>query len=411
MMARDVREGGTAILDEPADESIAPNSVEEVVSAFRERARRGGAIAIVGGATEIGFGYPPERIATLVRTERMTRVVEYAPADMVVTVEAGITLDALQTVLAQEGQRLALDAPRSGFATIGGLLATNAFGPRRARYGTLRDLIVGISLVRADGTLVRGGGKVVKNVAGFDVPKVMVGSLGTLGLIGTATFRLHPKPEREQWYAIPGRSVADVRALARGLLERRLEAAAVVALAAEDAYDAYVLFEGFGAGVESQGSRLREFCAAEFEVDARRIESQTDVDVARLDEDARTFGSVRLRLSVPPSALPEIEREAIRPLRKAFTTSKCSLYPLTGHAFLGGYPFDANAFERAFTISRILAERAGGNLVVLDCEERGLRDRIDPFGTLPPSFPIMRRLKERFDPERRLNPGRFLGRL
>ena len=125
-------------------------------------------------------------------TERLERIVEHAPLDQIVIVEAGVRLASLQDALARSGQMLALDPPWAGRATIGGLVATNAFGPRRTRYGSIRDLIIGISIVRADGTEARGGGKVVKNVAGFDVPKLMVGSLGTLGLIATVNFRLHP---------------------------------------------------------------------------------------------------------------------------------------------------------------------------------------------------------------------------
>src|SRR5262249_7892182 len=160
----------------------------------------------VGGGTDLGLGAPPARLDAVLATSGLDRVVEHAPSDQIVVVEAGRTLGQLQSVLAEHGQRLALDPAMPGKKTIGGIVAADAFGPRRARFGSVRDLIIGVSFVRADGAAARGGGKVVKNVAGFDLPKLFVGSLGTLGLITTATFRLHPLPEEEVSVLLPGRT-------------------------------------------------------------------------------------------------------------------------------------------------------------------------------------------------------------
>ena len=126
----------------------------------------------------------------------LDRMVDYTPADQVVSAEAGMTLAALQARLLENQQRLAIDPPQPERATLGGMVAANSFGPLRTRYGSVRDLIIGISIIRADGTLAKGGGKVVKTVAGFDLPKLMCGSYGTLGLIATVTLRVHPMPER-----------------------------------------------------------------------------------------------------------------------------------------------------------------------------------------------------------------------
>lgn len=399
------------IADVPIRETVAPATLDEAVEIMRARAARGASVSFMGGGTDLGYGKSPERVDTLLKTEKLTRVVEYAPSDQVVTVEAGLTLGALQKTLAAENQRLALDPPRAELATLGGLLATNGYGPLRARFGTLRDLIVGISIVRADGTPARGGGKVVKNVAGFDLPKLMVGSLGTLGLIATATFRLHPMPERREWHAVATRSLRDVRTLCRALLDRRLEPSAVIALAEADAWATYVLFEGFGPGVESQGKKLREVARDLFGGDVSRVDAQGGVDAAALAEGARTYGSVRLRVSTPPAFVPSLEHDILGPLRSAYQECRVVLYPTVGATFIGGFPRDGDRFVSALEGARAAAEAAGGNLVVVECAESSLRERIDVFGTLPDSFPIMRRLKERFDPERRLNPGRFLGGL
>jgi glycolate oxidase FAD binding subunit len=393
------------------DEIVAPETLEEATVQLAERARRGSTVAFIGGGTELGYGRTPKRVDTLLRTERLSRVLDYAPADLTITVEGGMTLGALQATLAPERQRLALDAPQAALATIGGLLATNGFGPLRARFGSLRDLIVGIGIVRADGTLAHGGGKVVKNVAGFDLPKLMVGSLGTLGLIASATFRLHPLPERQQWYALAGQSAAGVRELVRALLERKLEAAAVIAQSNGDAYSPYVLFEGFGPSVDGQGAKLRELTRHLHGTEARPLEARGDVDVPTLDEAARLYGSLRLRISAPPAFLTSLDRDVLAPLRAAFGDCRVILYPTLGTAFVGGFSHDADAALAALQQARAVVESSGGNFVVLACEEPSLRERFDPFGTPPPSFPIMKRLKERFDPERRLNPGRFVGGL
>ncbi len=180
-------------------EIVAPANAGEACRAMHDAAASGGAVCFEGGGTALDFGYPPERCDTIVCTRRMARVLEYAPGrhDGHRRVRA---LDARGPASARcerphlPGQRLALDPPSPGRATIGGILACNASGPLRSRYGTARDLTLGVALVRADGTPIRGGGKVVKNVAGFDIPKLAIGSLGSLGLIVAATFRLHPLP-------------------------------------------------------------------------------------------------------------------------------------------------------------------------------------------------------------------------
>jgi glycolate oxidase FAD binding subunit len=305
---------------------------------------------------------------------------------------------------------LALDAPYPELATIGGLVATNAFGPRRMRFGTLRDLIVGVSLVRADGERVRGGGKVVKNVAGFDLPKLAVGSLGSLGMIATATFRLHPTPEATRALRVAACDGPTLAALSRELFARKLEPAAFVAVRndARAAYDAYALFEGFESGAEEQAVRF-EALARDRGLSAERI-AEIDRPNA-LDEETRTHGDVRVRVAVPPADVVALERDALAPLARALRDTKTIVYPALGVAFLSGYAADVAAAGSALLGARGVAEGLHGNLVVTDVRDRTLSDAVDPYGTLPSSFFVMRRLKERFDPARRLNPGRFLGGL
>jgi glycolate oxidase FAD binding subunit len=388
--------------------TVAPVDVREASAVLAAAAAEGSTVSFAGGGTELGFGYPPERVDLLLRTEHLCGVVEYAPADMVVEVEAGIPLAALQKVLAGEGQRLALDVPHAELASIGGLLACNTFGPRRARFGTLRDLIVGVSLIRADGSRVRGGGKVVKNVAGFDLPKLAVGSLGTLGMIATATFRLHPMPETVALLRVEYCSASHLRRFVTGMLERRFEPAAMLAVAVGRGYEFLVLFEGFAAGVLEQAERFVAL-AAGFGLVAEDAADDRTIDI--LDEEVRTFGDLRLRFAAPPGVLERLEAEALEPMIRAFPAAKLALYPSLGVAFWSAYANDVEGAIGATLRARAAAERLGGNAVVLDARDPRIRAGVDVFGTVPSSFPLMKRLKERFDPEGRLNRGRFVGGL
>jgi glycolate oxidase FAD binding subunit len=406
---RDVRAGGNRFLGVPVGDDVAPAALDDAAEALREAAGMRWTVSFLGGGTELGLGYPPPRVDLLVRTANLTRIVEYAPADMTVTVEAGLTLAALQERLASEGQRLALDPPLGQAATLGGLLATNAFGPRRARFGSLRDLIVGVSLIRADGSRARGGGKVVKNVAGFDLPKLMVGALGTLGMIATATLRLHPLPEAARLLCVAGRDCAGVRALWRAAVVAQLEPSALLAVRAAGRYDLHVLFEGFESGVAEQAARFTRLAqaagaAAEPLADARAL--------GALDAEARAQGSLRLRLAAPPASLETLDREALVPLANVLGECKAVLYPSLGIAFAGGTPADPAAAAAALGRARTALEALGGHLVVTEAGDETLAALVvDRFGTLPASFALMRALKTRFDPEHRLNGGRFLGGL
>ena len=173
---------------------VAPGSLEELSAVMQVAYERRAAVVPWGGGTQQYIGSPPARVDLLVRTERLNRVLIHEPDDLTISVEAGITLGALRELTARHGPMLPLDPPLAGRATIGGLLATAADGPRRLGYGTLRELTIGIAVVEASGRISRGGGMVVKNVSGFDMMKLYLGSLGTLAIIASANFKLLPIP-------------------------------------------------------------------------------------------------------------------------------------------------------------------------------------------------------------------------
>lgn len=215
-----------AVAGEPASYVAAPASVGEAAAVLRAAAGLGLTVVPRGTGGRLDWGPAPVSCDLIIDTGRLDRIVEHSAGDLVVSAQAGVRLDDLAKVLAPAGQRLAVNppatAPGNGGGTIGGLIAAGAAGALRYRYGSPRDLLIGITVIRADGTIAKAGGKVVKNVAGYDIGKLFAGSFGTLGLIAEATFRLHPLPEATGWIALncpdPAAAAAAVQAIAESAL-------------------------------------------------------------------------------------------------------------------------------------------------------------------------------------------------
>jgi len=398
----DVRDGD-AILGVVPRAAYAPASVDECAEVMAMAAGERLRVGFVGGGTALELGLPPTALDAVIRTERLANILEYAPADMVMVVEAGATLAAIQAAAGAHGQRLALDAPWPARATIGGLVATGAFGPLRARYGGVRDLIIGVTLVRADGAVARGGGKVVKNVAGFDLPKVACGSLGTLGLIAAAAFRLHPLPETATTVMVPGLAADAVVALVAAARQAQLEPACAVALttaagAAAGRFDFGLRFEGFERGVQHQVARMLELAGATGSPAAALSGAGAAAFWSRHDA-IRAAAPLRVHVAALPTRFA-----AVAALVSRF--GDVAWYATLGIGFAGG----ATGDPAIVTAARAALVAEGGSLVV-EAAPAALRSTVDPWGPLPSAFAIMRRLKQRFDPEGRLNPGRFVGGL
>jgi glycolate oxidase FAD binding subunit len=386
-----------------------PRTVEEAAEILRETASDGKRLAFVGGGTDLEIGGPLQGLDAVMRTGGLSRIIEHAPADQIVVVEAGVTLATLQTALAEHGQRLALDPPLPERATVGGIVAANAFGPRRARYGSVRDLIIGVSLVRADGTLARGGGKVVKNVAGFDLPKLMVGSLGTLGMIATATFRLHPLPEISETLLLPEREPKEVRALAARIKEAQLEPTSVVAiLRAGGGFEVAVRLEGFRAGVAEQQDRLAALLREESGAVCEVLDRTAAGSFWARHDALRVSSPLRAKLAALPSAIDALAADVLPHLLSTLESPSFVWYATLGLGFVCGVPGPADAVAAAVERARTLLSHGGGSLTLLAAPPP-IRQRLDVWGPPPPAVSLMRSVKERLDPQRRLAPGRFVG--
>ncbi|MEK7700920.1 MAG: FAD-binding oxidoreductase, partial [candidate division NC10 bacterium] len=198
--------------------AVFPASIEEVAAVIGLAAEAALPVTPWGGGTAASVGMPAARAGLVVGLSRLNRLVEHEPGDLTATVEAGVTVEALQAALRSRGQWLSLDPPDAERATVGGVLSTNASGPRRHLYGTARDLLIGVTVVTAEGAVVKGGGKVVKNVAGYDLPKLFIGSYGTLGIIVEATVKLRPLPDDERLVGVSFDRLKDAGTAVRALM-------------------------------------------------------------------------------------------------------------------------------------------------------------------------------------------------
>lgn len=374
-------------------------STEQLAAVLALADEHGAAVIPWGGGTHMSLGNPPDRYDIALRTTKLDRVLEYEPADLTVTVEAGVTFGRLQALLRERGQFLPIDAPTE--ATIGGVLATGLSGPSAHAYGLPRDWLLGCRLALADGTIVKGGGRVVKNVAGYDLPKLAVGSLGTLGVIVEATFKVAPLPPAQETLLHTFPTPEAAAALAFAADERGLALRALALRHAEGKALAVCWLAGPAAAVERTA---RELAALARDAGTERLKGEgSERWWAELTTGEPTIGGVALRASLPPSGVAGFMAALEREAGVLATTA----YPTTGIvlAQLG----DATVERRIEAIERARqrAADAGGSLVVTSAPAT-VKEHIDVWGDPGSALPLMRRLKQQFDPKGTLNPGRFV---
>ncbi len=398
----------TSKLEEAVDDVlphmfIEPANPEEVAGALKIATGAGLQVIPRGGATKMDWGNPPRSGELMLSTRRLNRVVEHAWADMTATVEAGCTLQQLQQTLAEHGQRLALDPLWPEQATIGGILATNDSGPLRIRFGSLRDLVIGITLVLPDGTLAKSGGKVVKNVAGYDLHKLATGSLGTLGIITQAIFRLHPVPRESRTLSFSNADSETMNALVLAIQDCNIVPTGVqVRAASSSTPDVDLRFEGTTAGCDAQIEQTLRIASG-----ARRIESPADVWNARSTLWSGAEPSVVCKFSLLPSDLGNflnLIRKASEPLHLPWKL----VAQAVGVGYLRLEGNDTGALLNALQDFRKNLETRGGSLVILRCPLE-IKSKMDVWGSAGDALPLMRSIKAQFDPTGVLNPGRFIG--
>jgi len=378
-------------------ERLAPRSADEVARALHEADSAGKAVAPVGGATQLDLGMPPSRLDLAIETTGLNRVVEYEPADLTVTVEAGMRFAELQRILGEQGQFLALDPPLEDGATVGGAIATNASGPLRFAYGTARDLVIGIRVANPDGTVTHAGGRVVKNVAGYDLDKLYVGSLGTLAVIVELSFKLAPIPPSVACVAGEFSDLAAARSLVSAVMRSPLSPLAIELIGSRR-----VVFRvgGYAQAVERQVRDLASLIA-----DHGGRHTDVDWDTLLRDRIETRRREVVLKASAPISASATLVELLERNLRDFGPTVWAHAGNGVAYAACDA-PTDADALQE--TRREVVALGNNSALVVERCP-RVLKRSIDVWGEPGPNLALMRAIKSKLDPNNTLNPGRYVG--
>jgi glycolate oxidase FAD binding subunit len=398
--------------------SIAPSShhpvtVSEVGEAVRQAAATGQAVYPAGGQTQWDLGLPPVKPGILLDTRRLDQVIDYPARDMTITVQAGITVARLQAILAEEKQRLPIDVPLADRATVGGTVATNVSGPRRFGWGTLRDYVIGISAVNDQGQEIKGGGRVVKNVAGYDLCKLFVGSLGTLGVITQITFKVRPCPSEQAAFAFlipPGDLEAALTLLhasqTRPATIELLNPRATAALA-ERLHQSWttewaivVCFEDNPDAIKWQVGQLIQELGSRHSISCTLGECADPVWQALIDFGGAGDGQLSFKAGVPPG------RVAAFCLQAAAILEPMRLQAHAGNGIVVGHCSGDDIVAKLATV-RKLATAAGGHLVVTRCPAAW---KTLEFVWGPPKSDraLMRAVKEKLDPGGLFNPGRFV---
>jgi glycolate oxidase FAD binding subunit len=379
-----------------------PGSTAEVAEVMRAAAGHGLVVVARGRGTKTTWGRPPERVDVLLDLSAMDQVLDHAAGDLIVEAQAGTRLADLQRVVAVAGQRLAVDETVPG-AGIGGTLATGASGPGRMGAGTMRDLLIGVRVVRADGVVAKAGGRVVKNVAGYDLGKLVHGSFGTLAIVTEALFRLHPIPAVRRFVSVPVSEPAHAQRLAQAVVHAQVVPGALeVDCPVDGAGTLTVLLEGTAGGVPGRSTAtldlLGEGATATDDVPAGWARYPWP-ETARGDERATA-----LKLTFALSGLGDVLETARRAPAPVHVRGSAGV----GVAY-GAVPAGTDPVTVAGTVDRLRATcaRHGGSLVVLDAPAR-VKQAVDTWGPVR-GLDLMRRVKDQFDPDHRLAPGRFVG--
>lgn len=410
-----------------------PTTLDELAEVVRERGGAGTAMFPRGGATALDYGNPPTRPGVALELGGLNRVIDYPAADMTITVEAGLSIAELGRALAAEGQFLPLDVSRPEEATIGGALACNAAGSRRYGWGRPRDQIIGVAFVDARGRVVRGGGRVVKNVAGYDFPKLLTGSLGTLGVIAEVTLKVRPRPEARAMAWRPCRDAEALAAFPRSLnrsatrptvvdaLNRSAAAriAERLGLPFDPARHVGALVVGFEDNADAtrwQIDRFREELAGFGPGIADDGVVRNDGDADPLWRELADFPEwidEELRRAGPLSFTANLKPTAVREFLDALDPDRWLALAHAGNGIVrahlrGDADADPNRVGAELTALRARALAAGGNLTLPRCPTERKADW-KVWGEPRGDWALARLVKSALDPEGLLNPGRFVG--
>jgi glycolate oxidase FAD binding subunit len=438
---------------------VFPRSVEQVSWILKTASEHSLAVIAAGNGSFLHLGAPPKGYDVALSLRYLDRIVDYQPTDMTVTVEGGLVLSRLQEVLRQHGQWLPLDPPLAERATMGGIIAANLSGPARLSQGTVRDFLIGLKVVQADGVVVKGGGRVVKNVAGYDFPKLYCGSLGTLGIVVEATLKVRPRPEEEQLLSLPFSSAEEAMGLVSQITGSELQPLFLELLrsnfllektdvSSDSCYTLFIGLAGVAEEIAYEKDRIRAWAAdragalKEWEKgeQERVIQRLRDFPVQACPERRGEACFARTReeavLSCKASLLPtqvapfmvEVEEEAtLRDFSAQFLAHAGSgvvysrFYKATTEDAGQACPEPGRGVRRqtfgqdtaGHLLSlvewlRVITKKLGGYIVV-ELIDPTLKEQVDVWGHVGGALLLMKGVKEKLDPKGILSPGRFVG--
>jgi glycolate oxidase FAD binding subunit len=393
-----------------------PRGIEELSEMMRLASGEGWRVIPAGAGTWLEMGARPEWFDLIVSTARMNRALEYEPADLTATVEAGVALAAFNRKAAEDRQFIPLDPFGDERSTIGGVIATASSGPLRCAYGTPRDWLIGAAVVHADGHITRAGGKVVKNVAGYDLCKLYTGSFGTLAVIAEASFKLRALPSRDKTVVFYSRDAKSLCSLAARITDSDVQPAAMELISPYSETPALIDAEHFALVLRF----LDEVESIDWDIEeSERLGS--GVRHTTLGElDASEFWRAYHESETPPraefvlsfSALPADLSALIDDINLALPPASLRAHAANGVVRLHGNAGWLDGFKTEERLSmlaeiRRLTRARGGQTLILRAPDE-IKSRIDVWGEAGHTTGLMRALKEKFDPHRLLNPGRFV---
>lgn len=389
-----------------------PSSVTELSSIVCDAAAHGQAVFTLGGRTMLGLGLPPSKPGVAVDLRALDHVIDYPARDMTITVQAGITTAKLQAILAAENQQLPVDVPMPEQATLGGAIAVNASGPRRYGYGTLRDYVIGISFINGEGQEVKAGGRVVKNVAGYDLMKLHIGALGTLGIVTQVTLKLRPLPEDQGiiWCECEDQELDSVlemlhRSRTRPVLIELLDPATVRTRLDRNA-SKWIVFVGFDGNREAVAWQMEQF---KTELPKASRESREffgpacqEARNSLCDWLLRPGARFSFKSIMPPSAVARFC------LSVTSFADSLQFQAQAANGIISGHVNDLTLDQaRAMLTTLVDATGPEGNVIVTHCPPEWKRE-LPIWGKPRGDYRLMRRVKEALDPRGVFNPGRFV---
>jgi glycolate oxidase FAD binding subunit len=411
---------------------VAPGTIEETAKVVSHAHAEKLTVIPTGGGTKMALGGIPKKVEILLSTKRMNGYSDYDIANLTLGVQAGLTLAEVQGRLAGEGRGycIPLDPPYTREATIGGVVATNDSGPKRFLYGAARDIILGVRAVSPNGDIVVSGGKAVKNVAGYDMTKFMIGSMGAVGIICEVIFRIYPKPDAEATLLLPFNGLAEATAYLNMLLQSKFfpaslelmnaRTAAGIAQAAgiKGSYLAAIGLEGIEEAVARQVSELSELGRKGGSLDVVTLKDQPQRDfwiayrdlVGTLAKSSPNL--VALKSNFVLSKVPEMVAAYETALREAGLDASLTCHAGNGLLYAAiplGEDLGAKTAAVAALVERLTGESVnhGGNLVVQRAP-RAIKEKVSVWGKTRSDAVVVRRLKEKLDPSGILNPGRYV---